>query len=302
MDSAFGIDFDRSHSMKRFTKKTLKLLGIPTLALFLMAVGCDGGNSDSAELMDLGMAMEEADRSSFRSASPVQTKEESVSIEQKLIKSGNIEFQSKDISIDYEKIKSLLPAYQAYIEGENQSRSDYRITYNLTIRVPAISYDSLFGDVTSIAYKLDNKNSNIQDVTERYYDLENRIKNKKVLEERYRDLLDQATEIKDILEIERNLNQVRTEIEGLEGQFRYLSKQIGYSTLSVSFYEVLPYTFDGDQRPGFGARVLNALDNGWQGFLTFLVGVTSLWPFVILFFILRYLFRKLNIRWKRKKE
>src|SRR5690606_37991293 len=128
----------------------------------------------------------------------------------------------------------------------------------------------------------DNRHSRIEDVTERYYDLRTRIKNKKILEQRYLALLDKATEVKDILEIENNLNQVRIEIEGLEGQFNYLSKQVRFSTINLTFYEVLPYTFDPSQREGFGARFLSALDSGWQGFLSFLVGLTTLWPFIIL--------------------
>ena len=75
----------------------------------------------------------------------------------------------------------------------------------------------------------------------------------------------------EILEIEKNLSEVRTEIESLQGQFNYLSRQVNYSTINLSFYEVLPYVNDSSQRKGFGQRILSALDNGWQSFLLFLV-------------------------------
>jgi hypothetical protein len=134
----------------------------------------------------------------------------------------------------------------------------------------------------------------------RYYDLTTRITNKKALESRYVELLKQASEIKDILDIERNLNQVRTEIEQLQGQFNYLSKQVNFSTINLSFYELLPYVYDGSQRKGFGARLLSSLNNGWQGFLSFLVGLTAIWPFILLTVVGIYMFRKLRKGWKKK--
>lgn len=160
---------------------------------------------------------------------------------------------------------------------------------------------NIYSSLSSLAFHLDNRYSNIGDVSARYYDLETRIKNKKALEQRYIKLLEKASVIKDILEIEKNLNEVRTEIEGLQGQFNYLQKQVNLSTINLSFYEILPYVYDSSERRGLGARVLSALGNGWQGFLSFLVGITTLWPFVILFTGGIFLFRKLRrIRKQRK--
>lgn len=213
-------------------------------------------------------------------------------ITKKVIRTGSIEFQSKDVEKDYNAIAGILSRSDAYIENENQSRTSDRIYYNLTIRVPADHYDSLFKSLTSLAFRLDNKSSNIQDVTERYYDLKTRLKNKKALEERYLELLKKANAMKDILEIEQKISEVRTEIENLEGQFRYLSKQIGFSTINLSFYQELPFSADSYQKKGFVLRISDALSWGWQGFLSFLVGTASLWPFIVLTIAGIYLFRR----------
>ncbi|MBK6265516.1 DUF4349 domain-containing protein [Marivirga sp. S37H4] len=219
----------------------------------------------------------------------------------KIIKNGGIDFQTENIEKDYQKIRNLLPKFNAYIENENQSKSAFNIQYNLTIRVPSTVYDTLFSSISALAFQLDNRYSNVEDVTERYYDLKARIKNKEALEQRYVELLKKASAIKDILEIEKNLNEVRTEIERLQGQFNYLNKQVNFSTIHLSFYEVLPYEVNSSQREGFGARILRALGSGWNGFLSFLIGLTTLWPFVILTVGVIYLFRKLRRKWKTKK-
>jgi hypothetical protein len=216
-------------------------------------------------------------------------------ISKKIIKTGSIEFQSKDIEKDYHAITQLLSGSHAYIENESQSKTTDRIYYNMTIRVPANEYDTLFDSMTGVAFRLDSKSTTIKDVTESYYDLKTRLKNKKALEARYIELLKQAKVINEILEIEQKLNEVRTEIENLEGQFRYLSKQISFSTINLTFYQELPYSADTRQKKGFVLQISDALSWGWQGFLIFIVGLTSIWPFILL--VISGVF---GIKWFRK--
>ena len=223
-------------------------------------------------------------------------------ITKKIIKTGSISFQSINVEETYQAIAKVLSESDAYIEHENQYKGHQRINYQLTIRVPSHQYDTLLTSLAGMAFRIDSKTSNIEDVTERYYDLKSRIRNKKVLEQRYLELLKKATSISDILEIEKNLNEVRMEIEQLQGQFNYLSKQIGFSTIRLSFYEELPYTYDTFKRKGFGIRLTNAFSSGWQGFLSFLVGFTALWPFVLLIAGGIYGFKKFRAFRKRKKQ
>lgn len=263
--------------------------------MLLQVAACgSGGSNETAKLATFDEIME---MPATTQPAPTNKPADEFVVAKKLIKTGGIDFQSENVADDYKKISKILPELGAYIESENQSKSTNRINYTITIRVPWNKYDTLMASISDLAFRLDNKYSNVQDVTERYYDLKTRIKNKKALEQRYLELLNKAQAIKDILEIERNLNQVRTEIENLEGQFNYLSKQVNFSTLQVSFYEVLPYTYDSSQRKGFGARILSALNNGWQGFLSFLVAITMLWPFALLAVGVLY-----GIKWIRKNR
>ncbi len=268
--------------------------------ILLLAACNGGGGGDKSYMMSPGEAAD-YEMTALREDPSPKPPPVSEEITKKVIRTGGIEFQSEHIEEDYRRIGALLPQYKAYIENENQSKSSHRINYTLTIRVPALGYDSLYNAISNMAYRLDHRYSNIDDVTERYYDLKTRIRNKEALEQRYIELLKKATAITDLLEIERNLNQVRTEIESLQGQFNYLSKQVDLSTINVSFYEVLPYAYDPSQRKGFGARVLSALDKGWQGFLSFLVVITMLWPFVFMVVGGLFIFTIVRRRWKRKK-
>lgn len=264
--------------------KTLQIL------IFLAIVlSCENANREY-----YGDDMEVIEEIVMTEQAPPPMEEPVSEVKQKLVKTGSLYFQSEDVETDYQKIRDMLPKFEAYIQNENQTRSSNQISYDLTVRVPSASYDTLYSALIGIVYRLENKYSNVSDVTDRFYDLKTRIRNKKALEDRYIKLLSKAKEIKDILEIERSINLVRTDIERMEGQFKLLSNQISQSTINLSFYEELPYVYDGTKRKGFGARILNSLDSGWQGLLSFIVGITMLWPFLLIITAGIIIFKKLR--------
>lgn len=270
------------------------------LIVFLMAA-CGGGNSETSSIVSDDAYMlsevEEADMSVSRKGLSSAPQQPDPEYQKKVIKTGGLSYKVESTKDEYTRISSLLEKYEAYISSENENKGYDRINYNVSIKVPPQNFDPLITDLTKDK-KLDNRWVNTDDVTERYYDLQSRIANKKKLEVRYQEILKKADNVRDILEVERNLNQVRTEIESLQGQFKLLSHRINFSTVDVSFYELIPYELDQEQRPGFGTRLLNSISAGWQGFLTFLVYVLALWPFGLLAVGVVWLVKKIR---KRKK-
>lgn len=267
------------------------------IAILLAAGACGGGASNSTRLEApvtemSAMEMDRADAIPIQGSQvPIPKKE----FEKKIIKTGTVTYRVDDTKEEYKRIVNMLGNFEAYIASENQNESYDRINYHLSVKVPPQSFDSLFDRLTSDR-KIDSKYVNSDDVTDQYYDLRSRIKNKKELEARYQDILKKATQVKDILEIERNLNQVRTEIESLEGQLKLLSYRINFSTIDIHFYTVLPYTVDENPRPGFGARFVNSVSRGWQGFLTFTIFIAGLWPFAILALALVLIVKKVRTK------
>ena len=216
--------------------------------------------------------------------------------DKKIIQTGNLTLKVESTKDTYQNILAMLDKSDAYIENENQSTQNDRINYNLTIRVNKDNFDGLFNSLSTKSGKVENRSINVEDVSERYYDLETRIKNQQAMEQRYVKLLEKTTSIKEILEIERNLNEIRTEIEIKQGQFNYLSKKVQYSTIYVNFYEVLPYIYDSEARPGFVARIKSSISDGWQGFLSVFIGTIGLWPFILAFVVILYAVKK----WRKR--
>lgn len=247
---------------------TKNLLYILPLALFAMC-GSEGNQKEMA-IADEAMAPE-AKVASFNSeqSSPVI-------IERKLIKNGDLSFETADVKQTTVAIEAICKELNAYIAGENQNNYGERLQYNQTIRVPANRFDLLIQRIEPLALKIESKNINTQDVTEEFIDVEARLKTKKELEARYREILKQAKTVQDIVSIESQIANVRSEIESMEGRLKYLQNQVGFSTLNVSYYETIGTDF------GFTSKVFRAIRQGWDSLLSFFIILVNLWPFIII--------------------
>lgn len=207
---------------------------------------------------------------------PSQATDVQLPTERKIIKQGTITFETKDAEATGQRIAKAVADYNGYITEDEQSDYDYRVEHRVTIRIPAGSFDALLDAIAKGADDLKSKNISAQDVTEEYVDVESRIKTKKELEARYQQLLQKATKVEEMLAIEREMGTLRTEIESIEGRLRYLKDRVAFSTLTVIYYETPSASF------GFFGKIGFALRDGWNNLLEFLVGVVSLWPFVLL--------------------
>jgi hypothetical protein len=262
--------------------------------LFLLMTGlfsCRDGNSGNKELMLMDAVSEEV--SSFRAgdagravAQPVQ--------ERKVIKRGEIRFQTKSLQETTTFVTDNVTQLNGYISGDNVYSSDDRITQRIEVRVPADSFDELLSRISETAKKIDSKNVYTQDVTEEYIDIETRLRTKKELENRYMELLKQAKTVEDMLAIEKELGTLRSDIESIEGRLKYLSNQVSLATLSVEYYEMTSSTLN------FSSKIGQAVVMGWRLLLGFLIGLVNLWPFILIAGIVIVI--SLRIRRTRKSK
>lgn len=192
--------------------------------------------------------------------------------ERKLIKNGDVSFKTKSLTETKKQIQSALLAVNGYVSKENGFDYSQNASEELIVRVPAKDFDKFLDKVLEGVEEVDSKHIDIQDVSEEFVDIEARLKNKKQLEAKYQELLSKATNMNDILSIEREINSIREVIESTEGRLRYLSNQVGYSTLRINYYEHRASGFN------FGGKMGEALHNGGTGFLWFLIVVVQLWP------------------------
>jgi hypothetical protein len=69
--------------------------------------------------------------------------------------------------------------------------------------------------------------------------------------------------MRDLLDIEEKLTEIRSDIEATQGQLNYMSKQVAYSSLNITFYTKQPEQVATGN--GFGYKFKNALTSGMAG-------------------------------------
>ena len=193
---------------------------------------------------------------------------------QQIIREGQASFETSDLKKTKTWIESLVRRHKAYTSNDEQYKGSDRIEQRMMLRIPADRFDAFLADIEKGVVRFDSKSITATDVTEEFIDVSQRLKVKKATEERYIALLAKAASVRDVLETEKYISEVRSEIESLEGRLKYLQNRIGLSTLTLTFYQLKP------EMQGFTSRFGLAFSEGWNNFLSFLLGAISLWPFL----------------------
>lgn len=219
----------------------------------------------------------------------------------KIVKEGDISFESRDITATRKRILNTVKKLNGYVTEDNEAtdNENQRKNYSLNVQVPAKYFDLLLDTVSSTADKIDSKNISITDVTTKYIDISSRLNNKRLLEIRYQDLLKRTSKISDLLEIENKLTEIRSDIESTQGQLNYLSRQVAYSSLSITFYT--RQIARSDKPVSFAYKFKRSLGKGWSFLQELFYKTISLWPLWTLVIIL-YITIKYRLRRRRMAE
>lgn len=217
--------------------------------------------------------------------------------DKKIIKNASLTVEAKSHKSFNDFVHEQVKRTGGYVAQEEQNKSDYKIENVATIKVPVDQFDNLVKSLTStkdenvVAQKVTS-----QDVTGEVIDTRSRTEAKRQIRLRYLELLKQAKNMEDILKVQEEVNNIQEEIEAGAGRVSYLTHAAAYSTIQLTFYEILNASAERDVKPGFGQRVINALGDGMDWVGEMLVVVLTLWPLWLLLGGVWWGFRK----WKAK--
>lgn len=198
----------------------------------------------------------------------------------KIIKNGSMQFEVDELESAKSKVDSILTLCNGYYENEQYNSYGNRISYSLQLRIPNIKFDSLIRVIENGVGELKSKNINAKDVTEEFVDLNIRLENNLAYLNQYKEILRKAKSVKEILEVQEKIRRIEAEINSKKGRIKYLNDKVKYSTLSLQLTQLT--TTEVASGPSFVIRIADAFNNGVQIFLSFLVGLVSFWPFLIL--------------------
>jgi len=160
---------------------------------------------------------------------------------QYLVKTLNVRLSVKDTR----KVADNLSAWIATTDpratstGTNYEQvGDNLYNISLTFSVQATRYPQIYHYLRDYAAHngghLVTFNESMQDVTSTYIDTQSRLQNLRIEQGRLQDLLSHAQALSDILSIDQRLTDVEGQIESDEAQFKSLTSQVTFYTVSVN--------------------------------------------------------------------
>lgn len=256
--------------------------------------GCKKNESELSqnisELVVPSAQEEQADDVAFVKPELNKSEETTNTIQQKIVKTGNLRFETKDLNDTYNQILKSVKANGGSIQNDSEGKNYETVFRNLVVRIPSQNFDVFIQNISKGVSYFDNKEISAEDVTAEYIDIDTRLNAKKALENRYLDLLKKANKVSEMLEIEAQLSAIREEIEAKQGQLNYLKSRISLSTITIEFYK--PIAQESGATESYGSKIWNAIKSGFNSFSGFFIGLISLWPFVIIFSFVSYFIYK----------
>ncbi|MEO9534113.1 MAG: DUF4349 domain-containing protein [Crocinitomicaceae bacterium] len=286
----------------------MRRLAISTLLLSLTFTACGGGDTSEGSSMEMWEnaaddygSLEELDMSEdYEPNDQMLTEQDLVLMDRKLIKTANLSFEVENLNDRTKVIRKALQKYKGYTLSEEDFTTYDRENIQMEMKVPSENFEAFLADVSEGVEHFESKDISAQDVTEEFIDIEARIKTKKEVEQQFIGLLEKANSINDIMEIEERIGYVRQEIESAEGRLKYLASNTSYSTVSLSYFVQL------EEPSKYGREFSDSFYGGWDVFVMLFVGLTALWPFIILglciFFLIRHYSRKNKARKQIEKS
>jgi len=211
-------------------------------------------------------------------ANPQQTAQANPDWDKKIVKTASLNIEVKNYKSFNDLLHKTVRQSGGYIAQEEQNESGYKIENTVTIKVPVAQFDETLSQLASDSSKLLEKKISAEDVSMQLVDTRSRLETKKEVRERYLELLKQARNMKDILQVQNEINGIQEEMEGAAGRIAYLSHSAAFSTINLSFYQVLDVSAKNEPDPSFLRKIKGALADGWNWISSVLIGLISLWP------------------------
>jgi hypothetical protein len=277
------------HSNSDAMKKT------PLIALLFLIFSC---NASMRELDEKPQATVHEAKANVKDQLPAsKTTDLYSSGKTKIIKTATYRFKVKDVKKSTESIEAAIEKYPAYISSSNLLLEDDVLENKITIRIQNEFFQNLMQDIDKEATFVNFRNVITNDVSKEFVDLESRLKTKREVEQRYMEILrKKAGTIEELLEAEKQIGALHEEIEATISRVNYLKDQVNYSTINLEFYHTID-TIVVAKEEVWTTKFLSALIIGWEGLVHIALGITYLWPLIVIAFTTLYL-----IRLKKKKQ
>lgn len=217
----------------------------------------------------------------------------------KMVKKASMNFKVKDVSGSTKNIIRMARSMNGFVTQrsmesvENETKmlkikddsvqtiTSYIVRAELLVRIPAEKMDDFIEMVSNSASFIHNINVQIDDKSLQY--LASQIKQRNSIQ-LLRDEKSKDHKTREAIELMKSQNQAVDE----EIAARNIEADVKYSTVQLNFFQnalikketIAENNLSGYRLPFFRS-MKNAFSDGWNYFLTFIIGITHFWMFLL---------------------
>jgi len=222
--------------------------------------------------------------------------------DKKIVKTASINVEIKNYKSFSSLMRDNIKKFGGYIAQEEQNQTDYKIENTVSIKVAVDQFDNLVNELTKDQEKIMEKKVTSEDVTTDIVDTKSRLETKKEVRLRYLDLLKQARNMQDILNVQNEINGIQEDIDAAAGRLEYLSHSSSYSTINLTYFQVLNASAKDTAEPSYGTKVWLSFKNGWNWIGEVIVGLISIWPLFLLAFVCWFAYKRWSLAKMQKRN
>jgi hypothetical protein len=219
--------------------------------------------------------------------------------DRKIIRTASLRVEVKEYAAFASALPEIVRSFGGYIAQESLQSSDSRIENIVTIKIPVDQFDATLAALTSDSDQVKERKITSQDVSTEVVDTRSRMEAKRQVRLRYLDLLKQAKNMDEILQVQKEINGVQEEIESAEGRLSYLGHAAAFSTIQLSFFEILNPSAVDSPDPSFSQDLRYAFKSGWKAIGGIVVGLVYIWPLILLIVLFVFLYRRSHGKMKK---
>ena len=224
---------------------------------------------------------EELDETAPVAASPLPIPAGVVAPARLLIYHAELRLKVPNLSRASARLDSLVRGNGGYLSAATETREDGEWRQQMTIRVRPARFHVQMASLNGLG-TVEEKKLTTDDITAQHADVAARLATKRAVEKRYIDLLGRAKKISEILEIEGKIGEVREEIESTESRLKTMDDEVGYSTIALTCYQLIPQAVPEAPVVSFASRVVESFYTGWTILTSLFIGLVAIWPFLLL--------------------
>ncbi|HET9365290.1 MAG TPA: DUF4349 domain-containing protein [Candidatus Angelobacter sp.] len=225
-----------------------------------------------------------------------------------IARTAGLTLVAKDFEKTRTSVEEILKRHNGYIgELSVSAPSDAGRTLTATLRIPAPQLEGALAELKQLG-RVENESQGGEEVTAQYVDLAARLANAQHTEKRLTEILSSRTgKLQDVLKVELEIDRVRGEIEQMQAEKKELTTRVAFATLNTTVKEEYKAKLQGAP-PSTGSRFRNAAVDGYNTVVEGLIDVglfllssgpsLLIWA-AILFFPVRWLWRKARAEWKK---